>query len=75
MTNKNKDYSDKEFVINYLKKNKDFFIQSPSLIHDINFPVQLKGSNRILDLNAYRSEKIKNDYDLLKKQMVEILKH
>ena len=61
MTNKKKNYSEKEFVIDYLKKNKDFFIQFPFLINEINFPTQLEGFNRILDLNAYRSKKIKND--------------
>ena len=40
----------------------------------LNFPAKNIESNKIIDLNAYRSKKIKNDYEQLKKQMPEILK-
>ncbi len=40
----------------------------------LSFPNQIERSDKIIDLNAYRSKKIKNDYDQIKKQMSEILK-
>ena len=61
-------------VIQYLKKNKNLFINHPELVEELNFPNQLNTSDKIFDLNAYRSKKFKNDYDKLKKQMSEILK-
>ena len=39
-----------------------------------NLPLRIKSSNKIIDLNVYRSKKIEADYDKLKKQMSEILK-
>ena len=44
------------------------------MLNVVNFPFQIKRSNKIIDLNAYRSKKIKNDYDQLKIQMSELLK-
>ena len=66
--------SAEELVIQYLKKNKDIFLNHPELVEELNFPSKLKGSNKIFDFNAYRFKKFKNDYDLLKKQMSEIIK-
>ena len=66
--------STEELVIQYLKKNNNFFLDFPNLVDVLNFPAQVKESNKIIDLNAYRSKKVKNDYDQLKKQMTEILK-
>ena len=66
--------SAEELVIQYLKKNKDIFVNHPELVEELNFPNKLNVSNKIFDLNAYRSKKFKNDYDQLKKQMSEILK-
>ena len=74
MSNKKKQDSAEELVIQYLKKNKDLFINNPELLEQLKFPSQLKGTNKIIDLNAYRSKKFKGDYDHLKKQMSEIIK-
>ncbi len=66
--------SAEELVIQYLKKNKDIFLNHPELIEELNFPSKLNSINKIFDLNAYRFKKFKNDYDQLKKQMSAILK-
>lgn len=66
--------SAEDLVIQYLKKNKNIFLNHPELLNILNFPTQIKDSNKIFDLNVYRSKKIKNDYDQLKKQLSEILK-
>ena len=74
MSIKNDKDSAEELVIQYLKKNKNLFLDYPELLSVLNFPAQNKESNKIIDLNAYRSKKVKNDYEQLKKQMTEILK-
>ena len=74
MPGKNDRSSAEELVIQYLKKNKNLFLDHPELLDVLNVPNQNKGSGKIIDLNSYRSKKIKNDYDQLKKQMKEILK-
>ena len=74
MSKKNDRNSAEELVIQYLRKNKNLFLNHPELLNILNFPSQIKGSSKIFDLNAYRSKKIKNDYDQLKKQLSEILK-
>jgi len=74
MSKKNDKDSAEELVIQYLKKNKNLFLDYPELLDVLNFPNQIKESGKIIDLNAYRSKKIKNDYDQIKKQMSEILK-
>ena len=61
--------SAEELVIQYLKKNKNLFLDNPELLNEVNFPAEAKIFNRIIDLNAYRSNKIKNEYDQLKNQM------
>ena len=74
MSKKNDRESAEELVIKYLKKNKNLFLNHPELLSILNFPTQIKDSSKIIDLNAYRSKKIKDDYDKLKKQISEILK-
>ena len=74
MPKKNDKNSAEELVIQYLKKNKNLLLDYPELLDVLNFPNQIKGSGKIIDLSAYRSKKIKNDYDQIKKQMSEILK-
>ena len=74
MSKKNDGNSAEELVIQYLTKNKNLFLDYPELLNVLNFPAQIKESNKIIDLNAYRSKKVKNDYEQLKKQMTEILK-
>jgi len=74
MSKKNDGSSAEEFVIQYLKKNKNIFLDYPELLNVLNFPSQIKRSEKIIDLNAYRSKKIKIDYNKIKKQMSAILK-
>ena len=57
--NNDKDSAGK-FVIEYLKKNKNFFLYCPELLDALNFPTKTKSSEKIIDLNAYRSKKIIN---------------
>ena len=61
-------------LVNQFSQNKNLLLDNPELLDVLNFPNQIKGSGKIIDLNAYRSKKIKNDYDQLKKQISEILK-
>ncbi len=74
MPNKNDKSSAEELVIQYLKKNKNLFLDHPELLDMLNLPNQNKGSGKIIDLSSYRSKKIKKNYDQLKIQMREILK-
>ena len=74
MSKKKDKNSAEEFIVQYLKKNKNIFLDHPELLNVLNFPAQIKDSSKIIDLNAYRSKKIKNDNDQLKIQIVEILK-
>ena len=74
MPKKNDKNSMQEFVIQYLKKNKNFILNFPELLNVLNLPYQIDKTGKVIDLNAYRSIKIKKDYEQLKKQMSEILK-
>ena len=69
MPRKNNKNSSEEFIIQYLKKNKNIFLDYPELLDVLNFPNQIKESSKIIDLNAYRSKKIKSDYDQIKNQI------
>ena len=62
-----------ELVINYLKKNKDFFIRYPDLTKQLNFPLKDKGSDKVIDLDAYRYKKISQENIDLQNQMTKIL--
>ena len=62
-----------ELVINYLKKNKNFFIRYPDLTKQLNFPLKDKGSDKVIDLDAYRYKKISQENIDLQNQMTEIL--
>ena len=73
MTKENDKNSAEELVISYLKKNKNFFIKYPELINQINFPLNDKGSNKVIDLDAYRYKKISQENIDLQNQMTEIL--
>ena len=53
MPKKTERCSAEELVIQYLKKNKNLFLDYPELLNVLNFPSQTKGSNKIIDLNAY----------------------
>ena len=58
MKKENDKNSSEEIVIEYLKKNKNFFIKYSELIKGLNFPLKDNGSEKIIDLDAYRYKKI-----------------
>ena len=62
-----------EEIINYLKKNKNFFVKYPDLAKDLNFPLKDKSSDKIIDLEAYRYKKISRENINLQNQITEIL--
>ena len=74
MKRKNDQDSFENQIINFLKKNKNFFLDHQDLLNELNFPNQIKTTNKIVDLNAYRSLKIKKEYEKLKQQITELLK-
>ena len=66
-------FSDEEAVIDYLRKNKNFFIKYPELTKQLNFSLKDSGSDKIVDLNTYRYKKISQENIDLQNQMTEIL--
>ncbi len=48
----NEDEIREKEIINFLKKNKNFFIKNSELVNELNFP------NKVIDLEAYRYKKI-----------------
>ena len=56
-----------DIVINFLKKNKNFFIKNPELINELNFPIKDKSQDKIIDLGAYRYKRIsrENSYSFI----------
>ena len=42
-------------IINFLKKNKNFFIKNSELVNELNFPTIDNSSGKVVDLEAYRS--------------------
>ena len=65
--------SSEELVITYLKKNKNFFLKYPELTKELNFSLKDNGSDKIIDLDAYRYKKISQENIDLQNQMTEIL--
>jgi uncharacterized protein YigA (DUF484 family) len=65
--------SSEEIVIHFLKKNKNFFIKYPDLATELNFPLKDTGSDKVIDLDAYRYKKISQENIDLQNQMTEIL--
>ena len=65
--------SAEELVKNYLKKDKNFFIKYPELTNQLNFPLKNNGSDKVIDLEAYRYKKISQENIDLQNQMTEIL--
>jgi len=63
-----------EFVIQYLKKNKNFLRDHPDILNNLNFSNKNNNSEKIIDLNTYRYKKIARQNDELNKQISEILK-
>ena len=62
-----------EEIINYLKKNKNFFVKYPDLTKNLNFPLKDKSSDKVIDLEAYRYKKISRENINLQNQITEIL--
>jgi len=73
MKKRNDKISSEEFVISYLKKNKNFFIKYPELIQDLNFPNKDNSSEKVIDLDTYRYKKISQQNIDLQNQMTKIL--
>ncbi len=73
MKKENDKNSIEEIVINYLKKNKDFFVKFPNLIKGLNFPLRDIGSEKVINLDAYRYKKISQENIDLQNQMTQIL--
>ena len=73
MTKKNDRYSAEEFVINYLKKNKNFFIKFPKLTKKLHFTLKDNSSEKVIDFDAYRYKKISQQNIDLQNQMTKIL--
>jgi len=74
MSPKNGKNSAEEFIIKFLKKNNNFFLNYPNILKELNLPDKTPASEKIIDLSAYRSKKILKDNTQLKRQMLEILK-
>ncbi|MDC0194769.1 DUF484 family protein [Alphaproteobacteria bacterium] len=73
MPYKNDNNSDEEFVIEYLKKNKNFFIKFPEIVNNLNFVLKDKSSSKVIDLEAYRYKKTSQNNIDLQNQMTKIL--
>ena len=65
--------SAEELVINYLKKNKNFFLKYPELTKELNFTLKNNESDKVINLEAYRYKKISQENIDLQNQMTEIL--
>ena len=60
-------------IINFLKKNKNFFIKNSELVNELNFPTLDKSSDKVIDLEAYRYKKISQQNIDLQNQMTKVL--
>ena len=60
-------------IINFLKKNKNFFIKNSELVNELNFPTVDNSSDKIVDLEAYRYKKISQQNIDLQNQMTKVL--
>ena len=69
----NKDGISEKQIINFLKKNKNFFIKNSDLIKDLNFPLSDNSSDKVVDLEAYRYKKISQQNIDLQNQMTKVL--
>ena len=68
-----KDGISEKQIINFLKKNKNFFIKNSDLIKDLNFPLSDNSSDKVVDLEAYRYKKITQQNIDLQNQMTKVL--
>ena len=72
MKSKNNNSSEEELVLNFLKKNKNFFIKHPELLKELQFPHKDIGSEKVIDLQVYRYKKINQaniDLQVIKKSI------
>ena len=60
-------------IINFLKKNKNFFIKNSELVNELNFPTVDNSSDKVIDLEAYRYKKISQQNIDLQNQMTKVL--
>ena len=60
-------------IINFLKKNKNFFIKNSELVNELNFPTVDNSSDKGVDLEAYRYKKISQQNIDLQNQMTKVL--
>ena len=60
-------------IIDFLKKNKNFFIKNSDLVKDLNFPLSDNSSDKVIDLDAYRYKKISQQNIDLQNQMTKVL--
>ena len=73
MKRKDDNSSAEELVQNFLKKNKNFFINYPELLKELQFPLKDVGSEKVIDLQVYRYKKINQENIDLQNQMTQIL--
>ena len=73
MKRKDDNSSAEELVQNFLKKNKNFFINHPELLKELQFPLKEEGSDKVIDLQVYRYKKINQENIDLQNQMTQIL--
>ena len=62
-----------KLIINFLKKNKNFFIKNSELVNELNFPNLDNSSDKVIDLEAYRYKKISQQNIDLQNQMTKVL--
>ena len=73
MKKKNDNSSAEELVKDFLKKNKNFFINHPELLKELQFPLKDVSSDKVIDLQVYRYKKINQENIDLQNQMTQIL--
>ena len=73
MKKKDDNSSPEELVKNFLKKNKNFFIENPDLLKELQFPSKDEGTEKVIDLQVYRYKKINRENIDLQNQMTQIL--
>ena len=69
----NEDGISEKKIIDFLKKNKNFFIKNSDLVKDLNFPLSDNSSDKVVDLDAYRYKKISQQNIDLQNQMTKVL--
>ena len=69
----NEDEISEKQIIDFLKKNKNFFIKNSELVNELNFPTVDNSSDKVVDLEAYRYKKISQQNIDLQNQMTKVL--